>query len=386
MIGLRDGSVPVCERDTRSRLAFRKNLYNTRRQMNWFYTTRDQTQAGPVDEATLEGLFRSGTITAETLVWREGLDGWQPYSVAFAPAAAAPVAAGGLARCSECGQSFPPDQLITLAGRSVCGACKPIAVQKMQEGVISFSAPVNPDELWQTVQQRGFNFTIGSVLGRSWKLVKSNFWPSVGVALLCYLIIMGAGQIPLLGLLAIFLVQPQMMAGLNWYFLKQFRGEPATLNDSFAGFKRGYGQQAIYMLFVSLVVVVLVIICAVPFALIVPAIASAQKQGTDPSAVSGLIFLLIIPAVLVVWYFVLCWLFTPLLILDKGLKARAAMKLSRRVVHMHFWKILGLLFVVGLLCGLSLLALIVGVIVMLPVAFAVVSRLYEDAFGEPQVG
>jgi hypothetical protein len=353
--------------------------------MNWFYTTRDQTQAGPVDEATLQSLFQSGDVTAESLVWRAGQDGWLPYSSVFPGAMAVPaaVAAASVAvtRCSECGQTFPPEQLIQLGGRPVCGACKPVAVQKLQEGVVGFGPAADPEQLLAMVRQRGFNFTIGSVIAQSWDLVKKNFWPSIGVTLLGYLVLMGSGQIPFLGLLATFFVQSQMMAGMNWYFLKQFRGESATINDSFAGFRRGYGQQAIYMLIFTGFMIAILAVCAVPMVLVM-AFLSRTAEGTTPTTVYA-VMALMIPAILVLWYLVMCWIFTPLLILDKGLSAWAAMKLSRRVVHMRFGKILGLFVVGTLLCLAGLLALIVGIIVVLPVMFAMLSRIYEDAFGEP---
>ena len=49
--------------------------------MNWYYASGGQ-QLGPVDEAKLKELAQTGVINAETLVWREGLDGWKPYSMA----------------------------------------------------------------------------------------------------------------------------------------------------------------------------------------------------------------------------------------------------------------------------------------------------------------
>ena len=104
--------------------------------MNWFYATKDKTQAGPVDDAALEALFRSGAINAETLIWREGMETWTPYaSILAVPAGTLTAVAPdeGTARCAECGQVFATDQLISLAGRSVCASCKPLAVQKFQE-------------------------------------------------------------------------------------------------------------------------------------------------------------------------------------------------------------------------------------------------------------
>lgn len=348
--------------------------------MNWFYATKDQTQAGPVDETTLSSLLGSGTITAETLIWKQGMASWQPYATVFSPPPQTAVAPG-TSRCAECGQAFPPEQLILLAGRPVCGACKPIAVQKFQEGVVSFGSPVDADELWRKVEQRGFDFTIGSVLSRSWNLVKGNLWPCIGVTLLCYLIMMGAGQIPILGLLAVFFVQSQMMAGLSWYFVKQFRGEGATLNDSFEGFRRGFGQQALYMLILMGLFLGVMLIMGVLAAIIVPLISNLGKSGSE-SMVFGILAIAFIPAIFVMWYLVLCWIFTPLLILEKGLKATAAMNLSRKVVHLRFWKLLGLFLVLGLLGLAGTLALIVGLIFVLPVAFAAISRVYEDAFGD----
>jgi len=348
--------------------------------MNWFYATKDQTQAGPVDETTLSALLGAGTITAETLIWKQGMASWQPYAAVFSPPPQT-MLAPGTTRCAECGQTFPPDQLISLAGRPICGACKPIAVQKFQEGVVSFGSPVDAEELWRKVEARGFNFTIGSVLFRSWDLVKGNLWPCIGVTLLCYLIMMGAGQIPILGLLAVFFVQSQMMAGLNWYFVKQFRGQSATLNDSFEGFRRGFGQQALYMLILMGLFLGVVMIIGILAAIIFPLISGGGKSGSE-SLIFVIFGIAMVPVVLAIWYLVLCWIFTPLLILEKGLKATAAMKLSRRVVHLRFWKLLGLFLVLGLISLAGLLALIVGLIFVLPVLFAAISRVYEDAFGD----
>ena len=53
--------------------------------MNWYYASGGQ-QLGPVDEAKLQELLHTGVINAETLVWREGLDGWKPYSSAISGA------------------------------------------------------------------------------------------------------------------------------------------------------------------------------------------------------------------------------------------------------------------------------------------------------------
>ena len=64
---------------------------------NWFYASEGQ-QKGPLPEAQLRDLIARGTVRADTLVWTEGMSGWQkaaeiPGLVAGAPPAS-PQAGG----------------------------------------------------------------------------------------------------------------------------------------------------------------------------------------------------------------------------------------------------------------------------------------------------
>jgi uncharacterized RDD family membrane protein YckC len=60
--------------------------------MNWYYSDGGK-QSGPVDDAGLDNLIRIGVVRPETLVWREGLSGWQALSAARPTPAAAPAPA-----------------------------------------------------------------------------------------------------------------------------------------------------------------------------------------------------------------------------------------------------------------------------------------------------
>lgn len=149
--------------------------------MNWHYVEQGQ-QAGPVSENQFAELVRTGKITADTLVWREGLANWMPYGTiatgAKAPAAAAPTT--GLqpeAVCVECGKIFPLDETIPHGNARVCAACKPVFMQKLAEGaqlktnagelnyasVLTRFAAVFLDGLMLWV----FNFGISLLLGLS---------------------------------------------------------------------------------------------------------------------------------------------------------------------------------------------------------------------------
>jgi uncharacterized RDD family membrane protein YckC len=99
--------------------------------MTWYYANGDQ-QTGPITDAELAQLVNARTITTETLVWHEGMTEWQPYG--RVQTGGANTAVGGGVVCSECGNVFPPDEVIQHGEVFVCAACKPVFVQKLKEG------------------------------------------------------------------------------------------------------------------------------------------------------------------------------------------------------------------------------------------------------------
>jgi uncharacterized RDD family membrane protein YckC len=100
----------------------------------WYYANAGQ-QVGPIGQADFDGLVASGAITGDTQVWREGMPNWQRYGdLAGASAGGVRAAphAGGVV-CGECGQTFPPDEVISYGGSWVCAACKPVFIQRLKE-------------------------------------------------------------------------------------------------------------------------------------------------------------------------------------------------------------------------------------------------------------
>lgn len=96
--------------------------------MNWFYESGGQQQ-GPVSDDDLDRLLAQGTITLETLVWREGLADWKPLRVARPVAGAAETV-----QCASCGQYKPAEEIIQIGQRSICAACKPAVLLSVQQG------------------------------------------------------------------------------------------------------------------------------------------------------------------------------------------------------------------------------------------------------------
>jgi uncharacterized RDD family membrane protein YckC len=139
--------------------------------MDWYYA-QGGAQAGPVSDAALADLVRTGVIRAETLVWNAGLAGWVPYAQVAAPAPVAavpagPPAAGGTTFCTECGRPCSPNELARFGDRWVCGNCKEAFAQRLRQGVAPQGAMVYAG-FWVRF---GAIFIDGIILGVVWGIL-----------------------------------------------------------------------------------------------------------------------------------------------------------------------------------------------------------------------
>ena len=97
--------------------------------MEWYYAENNERR-GPVSEAEFNELIRTGRINAATQVWRDGWANWAPLGEAGTQ-----VTGAGVARCVECGQTFPTSEMLQYEGVWVCPNCKPLFFQKVKEGI-----------------------------------------------------------------------------------------------------------------------------------------------------------------------------------------------------------------------------------------------------------
>lgn len=117
--------------------------------MSWYYASAGK-QIGPVTDADIDFLVREGVIQPATLVWREGMADWQPWSsVASTRATPAqipvePSAAPGMVTCIECRRQVPAVETMRIGEAIVCPDCKDRYVQKLREGA---ALPVAADAL-----------------------------------------------------------------------------------------------------------------------------------------------------------------------------------------------------------------------------------------------
>jgi hypothetical protein len=191
---------------------------------------------------------------------------------------------------------------------------------------------------------RKVTLDVMSCYERSWALLKSNFWPIVGVSFLITLVYCALLGVEKHGL---FFVGPifnkTISAGLLYYFLLTIRGQRATVGDAFAGFTKA---------FLVLVVIGIVITAFVTVGL----------------------FCLILPGI----YLMVAYAFAGLLAVDKRLGFWESMETSRKVITRNWWRVLGLLLLSIPLFILGALALGVGIFVAIPLFVGALAYAYED--------
>jgi len=215
--------------------------------------------------------------------------------------------------------------------------------------------------LAREILARDYTLSIRSCVRRSWKLVRNDFWPLIGVTALLLALLgfassiggatlrngpAGANSMQITSVFVI-LVWGPLMGGLSLYYLKKIRGEPTNIEVAFSGFSRQFLH-----LFLA---------------------------GFVTSLLTWLGFLcLILPGI----YLAVAWWFTLTLVIDKRLDFWSAMELSRRVVTRHWWKLFGFWLVVVLLYALGLVVFFVGFLITAPIAMIAATYAYEDIFGQ----
>lgn len=217
--------------------------------------------------------------------------------------------------------------------------------------------PRAPVQVPETLLARDYRLGIRNCIGRGWGLVKSDFWPVVGVTAL-YLILLQTSFLTLdefgsgkkfarlgLGVAQILLAGP-MTAGLSLFFLKKIRHEPATVDIVFSGF----GQRFLHLFLASLVVNILVF--------------------------AGFICLLL-PGI----YLQIAWKFALTLVIDKGMDFWPAMELSRKMITKHWWKMMLLSLTLWGIWILGIACCLIGLFVAAPISCAALMYAYEDVFG-----
>jgi hypothetical protein len=291
----------------------------------------DGKEYGPVTIEQLRQWIAEGRANAQTSVQAEGSTEWRTL--------------GDLAELAD---SFG-------GGRPPIGPTPPDAgVEASLEQQVS------------RLVAQGYDLDIGSCVRRSWDLWKANWGLMVAVNLVVGALVGGVGslislavRLPLgfhsltgsvagfcANMLWCFAVAGALMGGLFAFNLKLIRGQPAGFADAFAGFGKSFGALTATYVVMTLLVYLGLALCVIPG-----------------------IFLAI------------AWIFALPLAIDKNLGFWQAMETSRKVVTKHWWTVLALVLLAGLIGVAGIVACCIGIFLTLPLTYAVLMYAYNDLFG-----
>ncbi|MEO0415582.1 MAG: DUF4339 domain-containing protein [Verrucomicrobiota bacterium] len=326
--------------------------------MEWYYSADGSEQQGPITEEALVELIKLGQVTAHTQVWCESMKSWEPLS--RSPL----VVDGDWGVCAHSGRVMERSLMAGYGENWIDPDCKDDFVQSLMEQGGRQQAP--------TGGVSSERVEVFANLSRGIATTSSNFWPIIGISFLNFFVQMVVSQLSPLNVFA----QLHLIGGINYYLLRNCRRQKNGIEDSFTGFSRAYVPILLIMLIIFGIVIVVMIAAIVPIAFV-----GASLEG---DASEDTFLLIMIPVFLIMGlllgYLQMIWYWAPMLAIEKGMKAWASMELSRKATHAHFWPLLGLFFMVGVINLIGALCLLVGLVYTLPMTQAALMHAYDQMF------
>jgi uncharacterized membrane protein len=195
--------------------------------------------------------------------------------------------------------------------------------------------------------------------------------------------------IPFIGVLfslAWMVLNPVLIGGFWYYFIRASRGQQPTVGELFSGFSRNFGGLFLVNLIQGLIILATCIpgLVLVIIGVVLPFI-EAAKAGVAPEFTSTNILMilggyaLILPTAM---YLGTCWFFAIPLAIDRRLGFWEAMQTSRKVVNKHWFQIFFFIMVVGIIAELGILLCGVGLLFTVPLGTCMAVAAYEHLFGE----
>ena len=360
--------------------------------MDWYYVSQGQP-AGPIPEEQLAELLRNGTITATTLVWRNGLTNWIPLSEAqpgwMTPPPPAPTQAPGFPPVPS---AAPPSEADPLAGAPPSNGPAITPTPEAQPAPTGASTPqgdfLSEEELLAT----DYPVDLIEPFRRGWQTFTRSPGILLGTGALVWLLMMAGSSIPILGALIQIALYGPLLGGLYVVYLRKIRGRDADVGLIFSAFGPRFFQHlmAYLVMFAANLLIFLPVIGMVLFLVFGSALVGGQgprPQNFD-QLVSGIgIVALVLGGLCMLvcmaasWVVGMLWLFAIPLVADKGYDFWPALELSRKRVlrHLGWHLVFSLLFFVAGMVGF--LACCVGLLVTLPVSLCALLHWYENLFG-----
>ncbi|TBU96342.1 DUF975 family protein [Phytopseudomonas dryadis] len=213
---------------------------------------------------------------------------------------------------------------------------------------------------------RGYDFSIGALISEAWQLTKGTkgvIFAGLLVFNLAFVLAsfpinvifdifdgLGEGLILILLSLVVTIaltlaVCYPILTGLGMIGIRRAAGQPVSVNDIFSCFSR-----TVPLLITGVLMVVLIY-------------------------VGFLLFIL--PGI----YFSVAYMLAAPLVVERGLSPWQAMEASRKAITQHWFKVFGLLLLLGLILAISAIPLGIGLIWTVPLFVVAMGVLYRTLFG-----
>jgi len=237
--------------------------------------------------------------------------------------------------------------------------------------------PPTTQQLVAELQGRPHTFSIGDCFSIGWRLTMDNFGLFLLTFICLALVSTVANFVPFGGLV----VSGPLMGGMYFIYLKRLRGEPAEIGQLFVGFNESFLPLFLVYIFITLAMFVVAIpmIITIIAALVTGAIEAGTTGVPILSILIGgfgillsMLFMMALGTMLT---------FAIPLTMDRKMDAWEAFKATWSVTK-HCWgKCLGMSFTMMAVNLAGMLALCLGMLVTVPLTFAMIAVAYEQLFG-----
>ena len=220
----------------------------------------------------------------------------------------------------------------------------------------------------------GYNFDIGRYVSEGIEIIKKDIGLYIGYTVVYFLIVIITAIIPLLGIIALFLIAAPLAAGFILGVHKSSRNEILEFGDFFKGFDY-FAQLLVLQLIQGLIILVIMIPLLVIFGSSFYMIAS----GNIPDFSIGIVGILIVILVYAAMFFIyISYIFAPHFIIFGNMPAWEAMETSRKIAAKKFFPILGLVLILSIINLIGCLPCYLGLLFTLPATYAIIYAAFKD--------
>lgn len=317
----------------------------------------DGKEYGPVSADKIREWIASGRANSQTQCKREGETAWSTL--------------GSLSEFAGTFSTTPP-----------LAAAAPAAAPAATPGLVML-ANVDTKAYADAIAASGARIDVFECLSRAFKLWTSNFLPLVGATALVLIVQFVLGMIPIVGSLAGLFLNGVFYGGLYYFYLGKMRGQHREIGDAFSGFTRALGPLVLASLLQSAIVIGCILVFMAPWlGFLVQTLITHGEAASFPTLAPGLIALSGL-GLLVLLYLGVSFMFTFVLVIDKGLGPWTALVTSWRVVTRNWFSAFFTLLLGVILGVLGIIGLFVGVLLTIPITIGAVLYAYESLFNAP---